>query len=157
MNFHWLLSDIISQIQYTVNQSTSQSDQTVAAWRILAADGRVYFLGVLARCNEFSVCLWSNAKWTPWPCESPVRIKYVCTVTVHWLGTIFSVFSTSYEETMQPRARHAFRRFFKKHFAVVSILALSHTLHIYTISKNFQYVSVEGKTKMFTEVPHAWL
>jgi hypothetical protein len=54
-----------------------------------------------------------------------------------------------YEETMEPRARRAFRRFFKKHFAVVSILLLApyHTCHslqipyISTQSKNVQYVS----------------
>jgi hypothetical protein len=39
--------------------------------------------------------------------------------------------------------------FFKKHFAVLSILA---PYHIYTISKSVQYVSVEGKTTMFSEV-----
>jgi hypothetical protein len=31
---------------------------------------------------------------------------------------------------MQPRARRAFRRFFKKHFAIVSILAPYHSLQI---------------------------
>jgi hypothetical protein len=59
---------------------------------------------------------------------------------------------------MQPRARRAFRCFFKKHFAVVGILTPYHILqilHIYTISKNFQYVSVVGKTTMFSEVARA--
>jgi hypothetical protein len=57
---------------------------------------------------------------------------------------------------MQPRACRAFRRFFKKHFAVVSILAPYNSLQIpYIISKNVQYVSVEGKTTMFSEVPRA--
>jgi hypothetical protein len=61
-----------------------------------------------------------------------------------------------YEETMQPRARLAFRRFIKKHFAVVSILAPYHSLQIpNTYLYNIQYVSVEGKTTMFTEVLRA--
>jgi hypothetical protein len=41
-----------------------------------------------------------------------------------------------YEETMQPIARHAFRRFFKKQFAAVSILAPYDSLQIpYIIQK----------------------
>jgi hypothetical protein len=65
-----------------------------------------------------------------------------------------------YEETMQPRARRAFRRFFKKHFAVVvSILAPYHSLQIPCISIQYPKMSniciVEGKTTMFREVTRA--
>jgi hypothetical protein len=42
----------------------------------------------------------------------------------------FHIFDMFYEETIQPRARRAFRGLFKKHFAVVSILAPYHSLQI---------------------------
>jgi hypothetical protein len=42
---------------------------------------------------------------------------------------------------MQPRARRAFRRLLKKHFAIVSILAPYHSLQIPYISIQYQKMS----------------
>jgi hypothetical protein len=46
-------------------------------------------------------------------------------------GTIFfRIFDMFYEETMQTRARRAFRRFFKKPFTIVIILAPCPTIQL---------------------------
>jgi hypothetical protein len=60
---------------------------------------------------------------------------------------------------MQPIARRAFRRFFKNHFAVVSILAPYCRLQIPYISIQYPKMSnmylLKEKTTMFSEVPRA--